>query len=51
MSREKLFVPNISARSWIAYEMNSGKVIYGKRINKKREMASLTKIMNLITAI
>lgn len=51
LSDDKLFVPNVSAHSWIVYEMNKGKCIHGKRIHKKREMASLTKIMNLITAI
>ena len=44
-------MPDVSAHSWIVYEMNRGKYIHGKRIRKVREMASLTKIMNLITAI
>jgi D-alanyl-D-alanine carboxypeptidase len=33
------------------YEARRGKYIHGKRIFKKREIASLTKIMNLIVVI
>ena len=31
--------------------MREGKELYGKRTYKKREIASLTKIMNLITTL
>lgn len=31
--------------------MKQGKLIYGKRVFKSKEIASLTKIMNLITII
>ena len=47
----KRFIPQVSAHSWIAFEMNKMKFIHGKRIHRRREIASLTKIMNLITAI
>lgn len=48
---EGRFGPQISASSWIIYEANRSKFIHGKRIFKKREIASLTKIMNLAVVI
>ena len=44
-------MPTISAKSWAVYEMKQSKFIYGKRIFKRREIASLTKIMNFITIL
>lgn len=44
-------MPQVSAKSWIVYEARKGRYIHGKRIFKKREIASLTKIMNLIVVI
>lgn len=44
-------MPLVSAKSWAVYEMKQVKYIYGKRICKRREVASLTKIMNLITIL
>jgi D-alanyl-D-alanine carboxypeptidase len=44
-------LPQVTAKSWIVYEMKAQKYIYGKRNFKKREIASLTKIMNLITIL
>jgi D-alanyl-D-alanine carboxypeptidase len=44
-------MPTVTAKSWVLYEMRSGKQISGKRNYKKREMASLTKMMNLITVL
>ena len=43
--------PNVTAKSWILYEMKQGKTLYAKRSKKIREFASLTKIMNLITIL
>ena len=40
-----------SAKSYIVMEMNSGRVIYGKDIHKKRLIASITKIMTAIIAV
>lgn len=44
-------MPQVSAKSWVIYEAKKGRFIHGKRIFKKREIASLTKIMNLIVVI
>lgn len=44
-------MPSVTAKSWAVYEMKQGKLIYGKRMFKNREIASLTKMMNLITII
>ena len=44
-------LPSVSAKSWGVFEINQEKFIYGKRIFKKREIASLTKIMNLVTIL
>lgn len=44
-------MPPISAHSWVLYEMKEQKFIYGKTNFKKREVASLTKIMNLVTIL
>ena len=43
--------PSVTAKSWILFEMKSGRTIYGRRAKKPREMASLTKIMHLITIL
>jgi D-alanyl-D-alanine carboxypeptidase len=43
--------PKVTAKSWILYEMRRGRFLYGKRTKKTREMASLTKMMNLITIL
>ena len=47
----RISMPSVTARSWAVYEMKQAKMIYGKRTFKKREMASLTKIMNFITIL
>lgn len=44
-------MPSVSAKSWAVYELKQAKLVYGKRVFKSREIASLTKIMNLITII
>jgi D-alanyl-D-alanine carboxypeptidase len=44
-------MPLISAKSWIIYEMKQNRRLCSKRSEKKREIASLTKIMNLITIL
>jgi D-alanyl-D-alanine carboxypeptidase len=43
--------PKVSAKSWIVYDMQQGKTLWSHRSHKRREMASLTKMMNLITII
>ena len=50
------FIPNIhaystSATSSILVELESGKIIHGKNINKQRGVASISKIMTAIIAI
>jgi len=44
-------LPEVSAKSWIVYEAKDRKVILGKKVNKKLEVASLTKIMNLYVCL
>lgn len=44
-------MPILSAKSWAVYEIKQAKYIIGKRLFKKREVASLTKIMNFITIL
>jgi hypothetical protein len=47
----RVSMPSITAHSWVLYEMKEEKFVYGKASFKKREVASLTKIMNLITML
>lgn len=49
--KARVSMPLVSAKSWAIFEMKQAKLIYGKRIFKGREIASLTKIMNLIAII
>ena len=49
--KARVSMPSVTAKSWAIYEMKQAKLIYGKRVFKSREIASLTKIMNLITII
>ncbi len=44
-------VPTISSKYWGIYESKSDKLIYGNRVRKRIEVASLTKIMNLFTIV
>jgi D-alanyl-D-alanine carboxypeptidase len=44
-------MPSISAHSWVLYEMRELKFLTGRSNFKRREIASLTKIMNLITIL
>ena len=44
-------MPYVTAKSWAIFEINSNKYIYGKKEDVKREVASLTKICNLITIL
>jgi D-alanyl-D-alanine carboxypeptidase len=44
-------MPEVTAKSWMVYEMREGRALCGKRNYKKREMASLTKMMSLITIL
>ena len=43
--------PRVTAKSWILYDMQQDKSLWGHRCHKRREMASLTKMMNLITIL
>lgn len=43
--------PKVSAKSWIVYDMQQGRALWSHRSHKRREMASLTKMMNLITIL
>ena len=43
--------PNINSRAAIVYDRNSKEVIYGKKENEKRKMASTTKIMTALVVI
>ena len=48
---ERSEIPEVSAKSWMLYEMREGRSLYGRRNYKKREMASLTKMMNLVAIL
>lgn len=48
---ERSEIPKVSAKSWMLYEMREGRSLYGRRNYKKREMASLTKMMNLVAIL
>ncbi len=49
--KARVSMPSVSAKSWAIFEMKQSKLIYGKRMFKSREIASLTKMMNMITII
>lgn len=40
-----IHLPMISAKAWAIAEARSGEILYAKREHKKREIASLTKMM------
>ncbi len=44
-------IPDISARSALAYDISTNQLLYAKNINEKRPMASLTKIMTSIVSL
>ena len=48
---ENITEPTINSRAAIVYERSSGKILYGKEENKKRKMASTTKIMTAIVVL
>ena len=50
-SSEATAIPNLNSRIAIAYDRQSGKVIYGKEENRRTAMASTTKIMTAIILI
>ena len=43
--------PSINARAAVIYDRTTGKIIWGKKENEKRAMASTTKIMTAIVAL
>ena len=43
--------PNISAKFWTVYDVTKQKFLGGRKENRKREVASLTKIMTCFVAI
>lgn len=47
----KTYALNISASSYILYDMDSGRIILGKNVHDIRLIASITKIMTSIIAI
>jgi len=43
--------PNITADAWCVFDMDSGgNILLGKRVDHKREIASLTKMMTFYVA-
>ena len=50
-SKKSQELPRITAKSWVLFEASTSKYLYGKFPNYKREIASLTKIMTLYTAL
>ena len=51
MAQQTVTLPNITAQSYAIYYMKAGNLIFGRKENLKREIASLTKIMTLYTAL
>lgn len=49
--KARMSMPAVSSKSWAVYEMKQDRLLYGKRVTRKKEIASLTKMMNLITAL
>lgn len=47
----RVTMPSVSAQSWVLYEMREERFLTGRANFKRREVASLTKIMNLITIL
>jgi len=44
-------LPNISAEAWCIWDVDSGgNVVTGKRLEARREIASLTKMMTFYTS-
>ena len=46
-----LKLPKVTAKSWILFEMKQQRCLYGLRDYKRREIASLTKMLNLATIL
>lgn len=44
-------VPKVTAKSWVAIDVESKKALFGFKVNVRREVASLTKLMTLFTAL
>jgi hypothetical protein len=44
-------IPKVTAKSWVAIEVETKKILFGYKVNTKREVASLTKLMTLYTAL
>ena len=49
--RPYFVMPQVTAKSWVLYEMKTNRCLYGQRNYKKREIASLTKMLNLTTIL
>jgi D-alanyl-D-alanine carboxypeptidase (penicillin-binding protein 5/6) len=43
--------PHISAAAWVVLDQSSGKAFFGRQENERREIASLTKLMNIYTVL
>jgi len=43
--------PFVTAKSWVVADGNTGELLFGKEETERREIASLTKIMTLYTAL
>jgi len=44
-------VSKLSWKSWAVFDANKNKILFGKNVNTRLEIASLTKIMTWITSI
>jgi len=44
-------LPRVSAMSWAVIDGNTGKLLFGKQEQQRREIASLTKIMTCLTVL
>lgn len=49
--QEKIKIPEINSRACVVIDRNTNTILYGKKENEKRKMASTTKIMTAIITI
>ena len=50
-SQIKNIIPDISAKSWVVYNKLTSEIVVGKKMVKKMEVASLTKIMTFCVCL
>ena len=49
--KDQIKLPIVSAEAWCVFDTDSGgKLLHGKLVNHKREVASLTKMMTFLVS-